>query len=77
MQVTTHLYPTCPECQQNDTATRLDCFAELVLASQKVALARGVTVFLHCHGLSFRKDSHSNLAAIGSIFCRNDRTARG
>jgi xylan 1,4-beta-xylosidase len=35
--VTTHLYPTCPECQTNATHARPDCFAELVLESSRVA----------------------------------------
>ena len=44
--VTTHLYPTCPECQTNATQARPDCFAELVLESSRVAENHGLPFLL-------------------------------
>jgi hypothetical protein len=44
--VTTHLYPTCPECQTNTTQARPDCFSELVLQSSRVARRHGLPFLL-------------------------------
>jgi beta-xylosidase len=44
--VTTHLYPTCPECQSNTTQARPDCFSELVLQSSLVAKRHGLPFLL-------------------------------
>ena len=39
-------YPTCPECQTNDTRARPDCFAELVLESSRIAKRHNLPFFL-------------------------------
>eukprot|EP01052_Picozoa_sp_SAG31_P024173 SAG31_NODE_2039_length_6594_cov_7.103926_4_plen_621_part_00 len=44
--VTTHLYPTCPECQTNTTQARPDCFSELVLQSSRIAKRHGLPFLL-------------------------------
>ena len=44
------------------------------------ALARAALSFctvVHCHQLSFLRDSHSNLAVIAVIFCQNGSVALG
>lgn len=44
--VSTHFYPTDPECQTNDTKGDPDCFTHTVLAAQKLARAADLPFFI-------------------------------
>lgn len=35
--ITTHLYPTCPECQTDELRGNPDCFSDLIMQAQAVA----------------------------------------
>ena len=64
--------------EQRHAAAAAEALAEAAEVARARAdgaarLARGDAVTLHCHWLSFLRDSHTNLAVVAVIFGQNDK----
>eukprot|EP00658_Telonema_sp_P-2_P026392 TRINITY_DN20653_c0_g1_i1.p1 TRINITY_DN20653_c0_g1~~TRINITY_DN20653_c0_g1_i1.p1 ORF type:complete len:537 (+),score=113.23 TRINITY_DN20653_c0_g1_i1:211-1821(+) len=66
--VSTHFYPTDPQCQTNQTKSNIDCFADEVLAAQKLAAAADLPFFITEYNDGLGDTSRDDASAAGFVF---------
>jgi len=65
--VSTHYYPTDPQCQTNSTKGHVDCFADEVLAAQQHAAQAGLPFFLTEYNNGLGKTSRDDASAAAFV----------
>lgn len=66
--VSTHFYPTDPQCQTNTTKSHVDCFSETVLAAQKLAAAADLPFLLTEYNNGLGQTSRDDSSAAAFVY---------
>ena len=66
--ITTHLYPTDPQCRTNETAHERDCFAVLAQDAQQAASKSGLPFFLTEYNNGLGSTSRDDSTAAAFVF---------
>jgi len=66
--VSTHFYPTDPQCQTKTTKTDPDCFAHTVLAAQRLASDAGLPFFITEYNNGLGGTSRDDSSAAAFVF---------
>ena len=66
--VSSHYYPTDPQCQTNETKSNIDCFADQVLTAQRHARNAGLPFLLTEYNNGLGQTSRDDSSAAAFIF---------